>query len=395
MARSLIASDGRSSAAKRRRRRFCGWVSQPARPERAAPGGKPIDPRIRRVRCNGVNLLGNAEIRKILLIKWSALGDVALATAAFEDIVRAFPDREVHLNTLPPWQQLFQHDPRFAKVFAFDLRGQESLLGGSRRWLTEVAAESYDAVFDLQTTDRSRLLLSALWVKGAPIRYRVGNKRGFPYNIAPAQPPPVRHALAIARANLAAAGIPCITEVPVLHYASEHRAHAQALQHEHKLVPGQYAIFLPGSQAAGYLKRWGAKRYADLARELFAAGLKKIAVIGGPDEIEECAALAADGGPDIVNLCGKTSILEIVPLAEGARFIVGNDTGTAHVAAAANRPMFIICGPTDPARVKPAGPNVETLQADLPCINCYRKTCSHHSCMAAITPEQVVSRLQL
>jgi len=342
-----------------------------------------------------VNLLANPEIRKILLIKWSALGDVALATAAFEDIVRAFPGREVHLNTLPPWQQLFQHDPRFAKVFAFDLRGQESLLGGSRRWLKEVAAASYDIVFDLQTTDRSRLLLSALWAMGAPIRYRVGNKKGLPYNIAPPRPPPVRHALAIARANLAAAGIPCVTEVPVLHYSTEDGVRAQALQREHKLVPGKYAVLLPGSQAAGYLKRWGAARYADLACKLFAAGLERIAVIGGPDEVEECAAVAANGGPDVVNLCGKTSILEIIPLAEGARFIVANDTGTAHVAAAANRPMLIICGPTDPDRVKPAGPNVETLQAELPCINCYRKTCSHHSCMAAITPEEVISRLRL
>jgi heptosyltransferase-2 len=56
--------------------------------------------------------------------------------------------------------------------------------------------------------------------------------------------------------------------------------------------------------------------------------------------------------------------------------------------------MVVICGPTDPRRVRPLGNSVITLQADLPCINCYRKHCSHHSCMRLITPDDVVARIQ-
>ena len=54
--------------------------------------------------------------------QWSAMGDVIIATALFEDIARAFPDREIHLNTLPAWQELFAQDSRFQHVFAVDLR---------------------------------------------------------------------------------------------------------------------------------------------------------------------------------------------------------------------------------------------------------------------------------
>ena len=32
------------------------------------------------------------------------MGDVIIATALFEDIVRAFPNREIHLDTQPAWQ---------------------------------------------------------------------------------------------------------------------------------------------------------------------------------------------------------------------------------------------------------------------------------------------------
>ena len=37
---------------------------------------------------------------------------------------------------------------------------------------------------------------------------------------------------------------------------------------------------------------------------------------------------------------------------------------------------------------------VDTLQAKLPCINCYRKICSHHSCMAMLTPARVLRHLR-
>jgi len=73
---------------------------------------------------------------------------------------------------------------------------------------------------------------------------------------------------------------------------------------------------------------------------------------------------------------------------------VANDTGTAHLASATGRPMVVICGPTDPRRVKPLGDNVDAFQAELPCINCYRKHCAHHSCMRVITPAMVEAKVK-
>lgn len=323
------------------------------------------------------------------------MGDIAIASAVFEDIHRAFPDREIHLNTLPPWDRLFAHDPRFQRVFAVDVRARRRGMKNMARWLREVMTGNYDLVIDLQTTDRSRVLLSLLWLSGRQIHYRVGNKRVFPYNIAPTRKAGTGHALEVVRATLGAAGIPAKTERPLLHYSSENRRHADALMREHGLREREYAVFLPGSQAAGYLKRWGAKRYAELGRYLKENGINHIVILGGPDERDECRSIASLCRPWAVNLCGQTDFLDIIPICEGARFVVGNDTGTAHVASAVAIPIVVICGPTDPRRVRPAGNNVVAMQADLPCINCYRKTCSHHSCMKSITPKMVLDKLPL
>lgn len=339
------------------------------------------------------DLPADPAIRRILIIKWSAMGDIVLATALFEDIARAFPGRDLHLNTLPAWRELFAQDTRFQHIFAIGLRDPSQQTITFREWLRYVRSQHYDLVIDLQCNDRSRLLLSLLWLSGCRIPYCLGNRRQFPYNIAPAELPGPAHTIDRCRAALQAGNISAATPRPVLHISGSHRAHARELMTANHLLPGQFAIFLPGCNANGHLKRWGAARYAALANRLYQKDLMHIVLIGGPDETEECQRIAQDCGPWLINLCGQTALLDIPPLCEHARFIVANDTGGAHLAAATPAPMLVLCGPTDPRRVKPLGDNVSTLQANLPCINCYRKTCSHHSCMAMLTPSLVFNRL--
>lgn len=340
------------------------------------------------------DLPANPAIRRILVIKWSAMGDVIIATALFEDIARAFPEREIHLDTLPPWKSLFEQDPRFQRVSAVDLRDRRQRGRRTMEWLRQVRGQHYDLVIDLQCNDRSRLLITLLWLSGHRIPHRLGNSPRFPYNIAPAELPKPVPAITLGRASLQAGGIRAITPRPVLHIPDHHRARARELMERYGLAPGRYGIFLPGCNANGHLKRWGAARYAALANRLHRDGLERIVLIGGPDEMDECQRIARGCDSWLVNLCGQTAILDIPPLCEPACLIVANDTGTAHLAAATTAPMTVLCGPTDPRRVKPLGDNVGALQADLPCVNCYRKNCSHHSCMAMLTPPLVLRHLR-
>ena len=59
--------------------------------------------------------------------------------------------------------------------------------------------------------------------------------------------------------------------------------------------------------------------------------------------------------------------------------------------------MLVICGPTDPDRVKPVGDQVLALQAPSECLNCYRKDCNyhiHHDCMKSVSVDMVIDKLK-
>lgn len=339
------------------------------------------------------NLIPKDTIRRILIIKWSALGDVVITSALMEDIARAFPDAKIHLNTQPNCVSLFNADPRFTEVFAIDVRKKGERWSNSLAWIRKVRAGRYDLLIDFQRSDHSRFLLALLWLAGGASRYRLGNRGGFPYTHQPHNRDPQAHAFVMMRSVLESVGIPARTPHPVFHPTREQLDRVKALRDEHGLGDNEYVVLLPGSHAAGQLKRWGVARYTELAQALHAQGVGKIVLIGGPDEVEDCAQIAALGD-FVVNLNGKLELLQIAPVCEGARAIIGNDTGTAHFASAAGRPLLVLCGPTDPRRVKPIGDATFAVQADLPCISCYAKVCrnpDHHACMKAIKPDWVAT----
>lgn len=340
-------------------------------------------------------LVSDSPPRRILILKWSALGDVVIASAIMEDIARAYPRAEIHLNTLANCVPLFACDPRFQEVFAIDIRRKGARWRNTLAWLRRVRAGRYDLLIDLQNSDRSRLLLSMLaLLPGAP-RRRIGNRPGFPYSEAPGAVPEDAHVFDKMRAILATLDVPARTGHPVFHPGDDSLERVARLRREHGLEDGGYVVLLPGSQARGWLKRWGSERYAELAQRLHQAGVAKVVLVGGPDEVDVCRQIGAVGD-FVLNLNGVPSLLEIAPLCAGAAAIIGNDTGTAHFAAGADRPLLVLCGPTDPRRVKPIGAHALAVQAELPCRNCYGKTCAiadTHACMRAISPAWVAARL--
>ena len=143
-------------------------------------------------------------------------------------------------------------------------------------------------------------------------------------------------------------------------------------------------------------KRWPAERFGRLcqraAREL---GVQPV-VFGATDEID-LKLIIQRLCPEVFFAHGDTIRLTAALIGRCAAF-VSNDSGLAHIAAAMDVPVVMVCGPTDPSEVRPYPASGQALCAGLGCAPCFRvgrrpMACTHRTyqaCMKRITVGQVL-----
>ena len=99
------------------------------------------------------------EIKKILVIKLSALGDFVLALAAMKKIREAHPKARITLLTTPPFEELSRSCPYFNEV---ETDGRPE---GFSAWMAlrgRIKRARYDRVYDLQTSAQSARIFHML-----------------------------------------------------------------------------------------------------------------------------------------------------------------------------------------------------------------------------------------
>jgi heptosyltransferase-2 len=147
------------------------------------------------------------------------------------------------------------------------------------------------------------------------------------------------------------------------------------------LVP--FALLGPGARY-GPAKRWAPERFAEVGRAFAARGLAVLAV-GGGDERGACEEVAARIGPRAASLAGRTGIGGLAALAAHASVAVCNDSGLAHLCAAAGAPTVAVFGSTSSAWTAPLGPRVRVVQRAPVCAPCFARTCAiGYPCLEAV-----------
>jgi heptosyltransferase I len=108
-------------------------------------------------------------------------------------------------------------------------------------------------------------------------------------------------------------------------------------------------------------KLWPAERFGQVAAQLGRAGITSIvnASPGGSPEADAVAAASFDHA-----LAVPCSVAQLIALVRRAAVVIGGDTGPIHLAAALDRPVVAIFGPTDPARNGPWAARAHILRDD-------------------------------
>jgi ADP-heptose:LPS heptosyltransferase len=292
-----------------------------------------------------------SEAGEVLVIKLSALGDFIQAFPAFERIRVAHPGARITLLTTPPFGDLARASPYFDRV---ETDGRPRSLAGALALIGRQRRRGYERVYDLQGNDRTNLLFQAL--RPFPPVWS-----GVAFGCALLHENPARmrmHTLERQAEQLRMAGV--WPDAPVAPGSAPAPDIGWMLGLTPKVPPEALvesrpvALLVPGAAPTRPAKRWPAPCYAALARRLADAGFA-VRLVGGPAEADIAEGIAAIA-PDAMNLVGKTDLAGLAALGARAALAVSNDTGPAHIIAAAGAPTVVLfSNDSDPALCAPRG----------------------------------------
>ena len=116
------------------------------------------------------------------------------------------------------------------------------------------------------------------------------------------------------------------------------------------LAIGAYIVVHPGASVPE--RRWPPERFAAVADALAGRGLP-VVLTGSAAEADLTRAVAANMTHPALDLAGRTDLPSLAALIDGARLMVSNDTGVAHLAVARKVPSVIVSTGDNPARWAP------------------------------------------
>ena len=272
---------------------------------------------------------------KILVIRFSSLGDVVLTTALFPNLRARWPEAEITVLTKPAYANVFDNNPSVDHVRLFDPTRQTFL-----QLATEIRGEGFDTIIDLHGNMRSwvlRLLASApvtVAVEKAAIARRmlVYFKRR-PRSLARS----VRERI-----------LDCLVplEAPVVNQDTQlFPVVTPSLLLAHGIDPDKKLIGIaPG--AMHNTKRWSPERFAEAANRLGAFPNAMVVIVGDKSDRAVAERVSKLISAPCKNLVGWTDLKELIAIVSQFSILLTNDSGVMHVAEALKVPLVAIFGPT-------------------------------------------------
>ena len=333
---------------------------------------------------------------RILVIQTAFLGDLILTLPLVQGLADAVPDGRITVLAIPSTIEILLNHPAIDQRLIFDKRGRDRGWRGLLRMARQLRRERFDTALVPHRSFRSALLAA---LSGIPRRIgfdasagsflltdRVRRDRSVPET---------ERNLSL----LGALGIEWVGGPPRVYPGRDHRRQAQAFLDRHWERPPEKLIGLaPGS--VWPTKRWLPDGFAEVIRQLRNKDGLSVVLFGGEEDVPLCRQIAQQSGGQVPVAAGELTVLSAAALMERCRLIVSNDSAAAHLAAAVDRPVAVIFGPTVPAfGFAPAGSGHIVVEADLDCRPCgihggNRCPRGTFACMRAITPENVLKAVR-
>jgi heptosyltransferase I len=283
------------------------------------------------------------RVRRIGLLKLTAIGDTVLLSAAIADLAAAFPRADL----------VFLTGRENAAVAAL-VEGPHDVvtLDAARPWraIGELRRLRLDVLVDCGSWSRLEATLTALAGPVFTVWFRTPGQARHACQDASVDHSDEVHELVNYRRLLGALGVEGSAAPQLLPPGELADGDRPA---------GPYAVLHPWPNGyRRHLKEWPEARWVELAQRMSASGLDLV-LTGGPADARRSGALAtacAAAGTSAMDLAGQLRLGEVLDLLAEAECVISVNTGIMHMAAACGAPTVALNGPTSERRWGPVGP---------------------------------------
>ncbi len=266
-------------------------------------------------------------MKKLLVIRFSSIGDIILTTPIVRCLKKYFPECEIHYLTKQAFKPILKANPYITKIITIDKRINEAL--------PILRAEKYDFVVDLHKNFRSigvRLALGGKSSSFPKLNFKKWLLVNFKINLLPNIHIVDRYFEAIESMGVKNDNSGLDYFIP-------------------EMEPSAFDL-IPESHRSGYVAMviGGKHKTKQMPVELSVRLVKEISypviILGGPDDSTEGSIIESEAGNQVWSACGKLSINQSAMLIKQAKVVITNDTGLMHIAAAFKKQIISIWGNT-------------------------------------------------
>jgi len=317
---------------------------------------------------------------KILVIRFSSMGDIIYTTPVVRCLKQQLPGAEVYFLTKPAFKYIYDNNPYVDKVMLL-----KPTLGET---IADIKAEKFDHIIDLHNNLRTTIIklrtgVHASTYKKQTVKKWLSLKFRLKNLVAPT------HLVERYMETVAFLGIKN-DEKPIDYFIKDDHQLSKLLPASHQ---NGYTAFVIG--ATHFTKRMPNEKIISICNQI--AG--PVVLLGGNDVKANGDEVVTATGSNVYNTCGSTTLDESVFLVSKAKNVIGFDTGLTHIAEAFDVPIASIWGGTVPELLGVQPYQVKdalVVGIELPCRPCSKfglEQCplGHFKCMRDI-PEEVVVR---
>jgi ADP-heptose:LPS heptosyltransferase len=314
---------------------------------------------------------------KILVIRFSSMGDIIYTTPVVRCLKKQIPGAEVHFLTKAAFKYIYDNNPYVDKLLLLKPTLFETI--------RDIKAEDYDYIIDLHNNVRTTLIKLNVRVRSSTYKKQSINKwLSLKFNLKLV--PPI-HLVERYMQAVAFLGVKN-DEQPIDYYVKADYKLEELLPASHQ---SNYIVFVIG--ATHFTKRMPNDKIVSICRQLN----YPVVLLGGSD-VKSNGKEIESQTDNVYNACGITTLDESVFLVSKAIGVIGFDTGLTHIAEAFDKPIASIWGGTvpellgvQPYKVK----KVLVAGIDLPCRPCSKfglEKCplGHFKCMNDIPEKPII-----